>query len=218
MKRREMLLALGAGMFTPLAAMAQEKPEVSDDDLMLHQQELNGYSASPEVIEMVLGDEDAPVTIHEFASFSCPHCANFHANQFQKLKTEYIDTGKVRFIFRDVYMDRPSLWGSMLARCSGPEHFFETAALLFHNQGVWATAETTDMLGFLSEIGAMVGMTDADLSACYENQELAKNLVDWSGRERSAADVTSTPTLLINGEKYPNMTFEGLSKIIDDLL
>jgi protein-disulfide isomerase len=213
-----MLLAMGASLFVPGLASAQEVDDPEFEAKLKEWETLNGYSSSSEVLEMSLGAEDAPVPIHEFASFTCPHCANFHANQFQKLKADYIDTGKVRFIFRDVYLDRPGLWASMLARCSGPDHFFDTAALLFHNQGVWAVANNDNMMGYFSQIGDMNGMSPADLEACYVNRKLGENLVAWSDRERSAAQVTSTPTLLINGKKYPNMSYEDLAEIIEKLL
>ena len=81
--------------------------------------------------DMALGAEDAPVTIIEYASYTCPHCATFHAGPYKQLKADYIDTGKVRFIFREVYFDKYGLWASMIARCGGPEKFFGISDLIF---------------------------------------------------------------------------------------
>jgi len=87
------------------------------------------------IVEMVQGAEDAPVTIVEYASYTCPHCANFHAGPYKQLKKDYIDTGKVKFIYREVYFDRYGLWASMVARCSGPEKFFGITDLILKRLG-----------------------------------------------------------------------------------
>ena len=87
--------------------------------------------------EMVLGSPDAPVTMIEYASFTCPHCAAFHGDQFQRLKEEYIDTGKVQFIYREVYFDRFGLWASMVARCGGEMRFFGISSMLYEQQQEW---------------------------------------------------------------------------------
>ena len=92
------------------------------------------------IVDMAIGDENAPVTIIEYASYTCPHCATFHQGPFKKLKADYIDTGKVRFIYREVYFDRYGLWASMIARCGGPEKFFGITDLIFAGQSTWARA------------------------------------------------------------------------------
>ena len=84
----------------------------------------------PVVLEMILGDEDAPVTMYEYASFTCPHCARYHTTIYPSFKRDYIDTGKVRLIYREVYFDKLGIWGGLIARCAGPEKYFGIADLL----------------------------------------------------------------------------------------
>ena len=91
--------------------------------------------------DMVMGAADAPVEIIEYASFTCPHCANFHANIYPLLKADYIDTGKVRFVYREVYFDRFGLWASMIARCGGEMRFFGMAELIYEKQREWTASE-----------------------------------------------------------------------------
>lgn len=93
-----------------------------------------------EIVEMVQGAENAPVTVMEYASFTCPHCANFHEGPYKQLKADYIDTGKVKFVFREVYFDKYGVWASMIARCAGPEKFFGITELMFKGQSEWARA------------------------------------------------------------------------------
>ena len=89
------------------------------------------------VVDMALGQEDAPITVIEYASFTCPHCANFHATVFDELRQNYIDTGKIRFIMREVYFDRFGLWAGMVARCSGdPAKYFGTADLVYSHDAL----------------------------------------------------------------------------------
>ena len=78
----------------------------------------------PAVTEMILGDVNAPIEIIEYASMTCPHCANFHSDVYPQLKANYIETGKVKFVFREVYFDKYGMWASMIARCAGPDRFF----------------------------------------------------------------------------------------------
>ena len=96
-----------------------------------------GALADPVMGDVVLGDEAAPVTVIEYASFTCPHCASFHINTWPQFKAAYIDTGKVRFILREVYFDRYGLWASMVARCGGTDGFYPMADQLMKKQSVW---------------------------------------------------------------------------------
>ena len=98
-------------------------------------------TASEGVIpDMMVGNADASVTVIEYASFTCPHCASFHAGPYKKLKKDYIDTGKIKFVFREVYFDKVGVWSSLIARCGGQERFFGIADLIFKGQKEWARA------------------------------------------------------------------------------
>ena len=171
---------------------------------------------APAIREMALGSEDAKVVVHEYASFTCPHCAAFHANQFKKLKDEYIDTGKVRFVFRDVYFDRYGLWAAMIARCAGPDRFFGVAGMIFDEQRGWlASNDPKDIVANLQKIGRKAGMDTAQLESCLEDRAKAKALVGWFKENAKRHDVNSTPTLVINGKTHRNMSYAEMKKIID---
>lgn len=168
------------------------------------------------VIEMAQGSADAPVTLIEYASYTCPHCAAFHANQYQQLKADYIDTGKVRFIFREVYFDRFGLWASMIARCGGEMRFFGITDLLYDEQEEWlAGGDPVAISENLRRIGRTAGMDDATLDACLADENTAQTLVAWFQENATRDAVESTPTLFIDGVKYSNMAYDELAALID---
>ncbi|ARO15738.1 periplasmic thiol-disulfide interchange protein [Ketogulonicigenium robustum] len=169
------------------------------------------------ITEMAIGAEDAPITFIEYASFTCPHCANFHDNQFQQLKENYIDTGKVRFIFREVYFDRFGLWASMIARCGdNSTRFFGISDILFENQQSWiGSGDPAEIANNLRAIGREAGMNDATIDACMNNQDLAQSLVAWFTQNAEDDKVNATPTLFINGQQYSNMSYENIASILD---
>lgn len=169
------------------------------------------------VQEMALGDADAPVTVIEYASFTCPHCATFHQTVFQELKENYVDTGKVRFIYRDVYFDRPGLWAAMVARCAGPERFFGLTSELYRQQAQWARQESAaDIAQQLRRIGLTAGLEADAIEACLSDEEKARAMTAvW---EANAAEhgIRSTPSFVINGTTYSNMSYDDFAALIDD--
>ncbi len=172
-----------------------------------------------EVVEMVMGEDDAPVTVVEYASLTCPHCASFHKQAFGKLKTNYIETGKVRFIHRDVYFDRYGLWGSMIARCGGREKFFGVIDILYNKQAEWSRQENPqNAIAAIFAIGRQAGMTDEQMTECTQDSAWAEALVAEYQKNAAADDVTGTPSFVINGEKHGNMSYESLSQILDQEL
>jgi len=168
--------------------------------------------------EMTMGPEDAKVTIIEYASFTCPHCANFHNGPLKQLKADYIDTGKVHFIYRDVYFDRFGLWASMVARCGGPEKFFGIAEMLYERQRDWAQGEPTAIADNLRRIGRLAGIEPDALEACLNDSDKAQALVAWYQDNAATHEVNSTPTLIINEKKYGNMAYADLKAIIEEKL
>ncbi|WP_270732535.1 DsbA family protein [Shimia sp. Alg240-R146] len=171
------------------------------------------------VVEMVMGADDAKVTIVEYASFTCPHCASFHSQVLKPLKAEFVDTGKVKFIFRDVYFDRFGLWASMVARCGGQEKFFGIADILMSTQAEWSRAgDPTAIAGALRKTGRLAGLDDDTLQACLQDEDKAKALVGWYQENAAADDVSATPTLIIDGEKYSNMSYAALKELIEEKL
>ena len=120
--------------------------------------------------DMVLGDLNAPVTIIEYASFTCPHCKNFHEGTFKKLKQNYINTGKVKFILRDVYFDRYGLWAAMVARCDSSNKFYGIVDEIFRKQSEWTDgAENINIANNLKKIGLAAGMNSETISACLND-------------------------------------------------
>jgi len=171
------------------------------------------------VVEMSLGNPDAPVTVIEYASFTCPHCADFHANQFKQLKENYIDSGKINFIHRDVYFDRFGLWASMVARCGGEDRYFGIIDMIYDQQKEWiGSGDAVGIADRLRKIGKVAGLDADQVDACLADQDKAKTLVAWFQQNSEEHDINSTPSLVINGEKYSNMSYQELSTIIDEKL
>jgi protein-disulfide isomerase len=172
--------------------------------------------AAIEIKDMTLGPVDAPVTLIEYASYTCPHCATFHSSVFKELKSEYIDTGKVHFIYREVYFDRYGLWASMVARCGGDMKYFAVQEKLYAEQQTWAASDDPNVVvGNLKTIGRSLGMEDAQMDACMQDGTKAQAMVDKFEASMAEHDVQGTPTLVINGTKHSNMAYADLKTILD---
>ncbi|MEY4696891.1 MAG: hypothetical protein RIT14_1319 [Pseudomonadota bacterium] len=187
----------------PLTASAQDTNEAA-------------APAAVEVQDFSLGDPNAKVQITEYASFTCPHCANFHATVWGPLKAEYIDTGKVHFTYREVYFDRSGLWAAMVARCGGEMRYFGIVDMLFDQQKEWAgTDDPNQVVLNLKTIGRAAGMDDATLDACLKDGEKAAAMVAQYEKNFAADGIQGTPSFIINGEKHSNMSFDDMKAIID---
>ena len=170
-------------------------------------------------LDMVKGNSDAKVTIVEYASFTCPHCATFHKEIFPQLREQYIDTGKVKFIYREVYFDAPGLWGGLLARCVGPEKYFGIVDLLYKKQSKWASGSTEkEILNELFSIGRQVGMEDDQINKCMQNKEKSLKMIDAYLENSKIDKITSTPSLVINGKLLKPNNFSDLAVEIDKIL
>jgi protein-disulfide isomerase len=166
--------------------------------------------------DMVLGNPDAAVTVTEYASFTCPHCATFHSNNFKLLKADYIDTGKIKFIYREVFFDRPGLWASMIARCGGPEKYFGIIDLIYKGQSTWARAgEPAAIIEELRKIGRLAGLDNDTLEACLQNADQAQALIAWYQENGERDGIASTPSFLINGSLHTNMAYNDMKALID---
>jgi protein-disulfide isomerase len=166
--------------------------------------------------DMAQGAEEAPVTVIEYGSFTCPHCAAWHEESYQQLKDDYIDTGKVRFVFREVYFDRPGLWASMIARCGGEMRFFGIHDMIFEQQREWiGDQQPANVSENLRSLGRVAGLDDDTMETCLTNGAQAEALVAWFQQNAEADKIDSTPTFIINGEKYSNMAWEEMQAIID---
>lgn len=171
------------------------------------------------VIEMSMGNPDAPVTVVEYASFTCPHCRSFHENVLKDLKAEYIDTGKINFIYREVYFDRFGLWAGLVARCGGAERYFGLADLIYKGQSEWlAGGDPASITEGLRKIGRLAGMNDDQLNACLQDSDMANALVAVYQQNVTADGINSTPSFVINGEKHSNMNLAEFRKLLDEKL
>ena len=169
--------------------------------------------------DMALGPANASVTITEYASMTCPHCAAFNENVFPKIKSEYIDTGKVRYVFREFPLDIKAAAGSMLARCIAKDDagkYFAVIDMLFKQQGDWVTKNTTETL---TRIGKQAGLSQQAVEDCLKDQALLDKIAADQKFASEVLKVNSTPTFFINGEMIKGETsYEEFDKRIKSLL
>ena len=164
---------------------------------------------------MFIGDKEAPVLIIEYASFTCPHCATFHNEVLPKIKTDYINNGKVLLEYREVYFDGPGLWAGLLARCQGSQKYFPMVDLIYKKQKDWASGNRDDIIKGLLSIGRQSGLTDEKSRQCMENSNMAEDLIQIFKKNVAEDGISSTPSFVINDELIENMSYEELKKIID---
>ncbi len=175
--------------------------------------------------DMALGEANAPVTIVEYMSTTCPHCAAFHNNTFDAIKAKYVDSGKVRFIVREFPFDPRAAAAFMLARCNPQDttkltesaQYFPMLSMLMKQQETWAAAQ--DGREALLQMSKLAGFTQESFQACLTNQKLLDDVN--AVRERGAKDfgVAATPTFLINGKRYAgDMSVDTMSALIDSML
>ncbi len=169
--------------------------------------------------DMALGPADAAVTITEYASMTCPHCAAFNEAVFPKIKAAYIDTGKVRYIFREFPLDIKAAAGSMLSRCianGDAGKYFAVTDMLFRQQNDWVMKNTTETL---ARIGKQAGLSQQQVEACLKDQALLDKIAADQKYASEVLRVDSTPTFFINGEKIKGeASFEEFEKKIKPLL
>ena len=201
--RRALLVGASALAFVtfadpPARALAQTK--VSDADLA---------PAGP-LGDQAMGAENAPVTIIEYASMTCPHCAQFQARTFPKLKERYIDTGKVRFIFREFPLDPLAAGAFMLARCADKDKYFPIIDLLFSTQRDWVVPNP---LQPLLNVARQAGYTEETFNACLKNQQVLDGIQNVRDRAAKVLNVESTPTFFVNGKRVlGDVSIEDLEK------
>ena len=166
--------------------------------------------------DMVMGDDKAPVTVIEYASMTCPHCAHFQETTFPELKKRYIDTGKVRYIFREFPLDTLAAAAFMLARCAGENDstkYFAMVDTLFRQQRQWAVEKPIPPL---LAIAKQAGFTEKSFDACLANQKVLDGIESIRQRAVTTFKVQSTPTFFINGTAYPGaLTIDEMAKAID---
>ncbi|MGE0651556.1 MAG: DsbA family protein [Alphaproteobacteria bacterium] len=167
--------------------------------------------------DLSIGKADAPVTVIEYASLTCPHCADFHVNVLPKIKAEYIDTGKIRMAFRDFPLDRGALAATIIARCAGSERRLGMLDLFFTRQQAWAGSN--DPMAALAQIAGLAGMAEADVKACFDKEDIEKAVLDQRLLSEKVFNIDATPSFVINGTKYSGgMTFDEFKAVVDPLI
>lgn len=167
--------------------------------------------------EKKIGTEEANIEIIEFASLTCGHCAKFHNEVFPKIKKEFIDTGKVSFIYQDFPLDKFALKASVIARCSGEKKFFSFLKVLYSKQKDWTRTE--DPFRSLLKIAKLGGLKNDEIKVCVGNKSIEDGILKQRLNASKKFDIKATPTLYINGEKYDgDLTFEALKLKINTLL
>jgi protein-disulfide isomerase len=194
----------------PLSVALADAPEkVPMDDLM-----------KPEALpDMIMGDPKAPVTVIEYASMTCPHCAHFQETTFPELKKRYIDTGKVRYIFREFPLDNLAAAAFMLARCAGEldsSKYYAMIETMFAQQRTWAVEKPIPPL---MTIAKQAGFTEKSFDECLANQKILDGIEKVRQRAIKDFQVDSTPTFFINGtRKVGALTIDEMAKVIDPML
>jgi protein-disulfide isomerase len=183
-------------------------------DVTIPMSELMKPEALP---DMVMGNPTAPVTVIEYASMTCPHCAHFQETTFPELKKRYIDTGKVRYIFREFPLDNLAAAAFMLARCSGQldsSRYFALVDTMFLQQTTWAVEKP---LPPLMAIAKQAGFTEKSFNECLENQKILDGIEAVRKRAVDEFKVQSTPTFFINGKQVPGaIPIDEMAKLIDE--
>ncbi len=163
--------------------------------------------------DVTMGDPDAPITFVEYASYTCHHCATFHAENLPKLKEQYIDTGKVYYVFREYPLDPVATAASMLTRCVAEDRYFQFADVLFKRQAQWAFVQ--DPRQGLEDIARQGGISSSQFEACITDQEVLDGLREIQRHASEEVKVEATPTLLINDEKVDgNLPWPALEEIL----
>ena len=166
--------------------------------------------------DVPLGSPDAPVTLIEYASYTCPHCATWHKEIYPRLKAEFIDTGKVRFIHREVYFDKFGLWAGLIAGCGGDLKYHAISGMIYDSQQDWIGDGTEATIAAnLRKIGLKAGLGQEQIEACMTDQKRMEAMVATYQKNATADDINATPTLVINGEKFSNMPWEELKTLIE---
>lgn len=167
--------------------------------------------------EGTIGEANAPVTIIEYASLTCPHCADFSKNTFDAFKAKYIDTGKVRYTYRDFPLDKVSTYAAMMVRCAGPDRFYGLISALFQTQETWGAAK--DPMAELAKFGRLAGLSKEQFDACMANEDLLNGILKVAQDAHEQLNVSATPTFIVNGVRHEgNLSLEEFDKILTPLI
>jgi protein-disulfide isomerase len=194
-----------AGAF-PAVAQAPKPGEAVNTDKLL----------APTEQDRLLGKSDAPITIIEYASLSCPHCAHFATEVLPKLKEKWIDTGKAKLILRAFPLDEPALRASAVAQCAPPERYYPLVEMFFETQEQWVLAK--DYRAVLERLTRLAGIGKKEFDACFDDKALEDAVTQSRLTAATQLGVDATPTFFINGKKYQGEpTFEAIDQMLSGL-
>jgi protein-disulfide isomerase len=163
--------------------------------------------------DRILGKADAPITIIEYASLTCPHCAHFEVDVLPKLQQKWIDTGKAKLVLRDFPLDALALAAAMVARCAPPEKFYPLVDTFFAQQEQWAAAH--DPRAALEKLAKVAGIGDKQFKTCTEDKKLEDQVVQTRLTAAQQLGVNSTPSFFVNGQKFEGApTFEAFDQLL----
>jgi len=203
-RRRFLFSTLAVGLVAPLAdgrfALAADPPAGLDQATGLF------------IDDRTLGSREAPAVMIEYASLSCPHCAEFNAEFMPRLETDWIETGKLLFVYRHFPLNAPALWGALAAECLEGQAFFAFVDMLFKQQRNWVGAE--DPAAALFELAQLAGFDRSRFDRCVDDQATLDKILDRMDYATSTYDVQGTPTIVLNGTKIGARTYEELSEAI----
>lgn len=206
MKTKVLILAL---LLFPLTACAQE---VEPDRRYIESSELKVKDT-----DIIIGSKTAPITLIEYSSLTCPHCANFHKTGFAQLNDEYIKTNKVKYILRDFPLNAPALYAAKIAHCAGNERYFDFIKTFFEWQEMWAF--TGNYAQEIEKIAALGGIAGEKYKACANNKQIEEFVLNRAMAANKSLNISETPTFFINGEKYTGeKNLEFFRKAFDEKL
>lgn len=202
---------LGVGVYfaaarglLPFGAKPASSPEVSEK-----------AKALPPLPEQVLGDPNAPLTVIEYASATCPHCAQFHRDVFPEFKKAFVDTGKVKFIFREFPLDNVAIAAFMVARCVDTKQYFPFLGVIFDRQREWVLNDPRESLFKIAQVTA--GLEREKFEACLGDEALAQRVLDVRTRGEREHGIRSTPSFMVGDRRIEGeVSFEELSKVIKE--
>jgi len=165
--------------------------------------------------DRILGDAEAPITIIEYSSLTCPHCAKFHKETFPDVKDNWVDSGRARLVYRHFPLDGLALRAAMVTNCMDDGRYFTFLDALFHGQKLWAQA--SDPVKALSQVAALAGLNSERFEACIEDESQANAILERRRHGEATYDIASTPTFIVNGRKVEGaLDYEAFSKVLEE--
>lgn len=211
-----LIVAAGLGLWFSQAPNIPGQTSLDTGMTAVAQEAAATNAELPEIADLIIGNPESKVVLTEYASYTCPHCANFHASVFKDLKRDYIDTGKIKFVYREVYFDRYGLWASIVARCGGDMRYFGIQDILYSSQKEWAGSDDpATVVENLRRIGRTAGMEDQQLDACLNDGAKAQAMVNKFQADTAADNIDSTPSFVLNGTKHSNMNYADMKALLD---